>query len=102
MKKLVMTALALLLCVASAPYALNYIYLSDTELTVFNDRIPFESGDTIGGPVRTNDQFALTHRPVFYDHVIQSADSFLTEDWTKPSPSRSMASPPASPPTMFP
>ncbi|MBI5060367.1 T9SS type A sorting domain-containing protein [candidate division KSB1 bacterium] len=74
----------LLLSMASAPYALNYMYFSDTEVTVLNQRIPFETGDTLDGPIRTNEQFTLAHYPVFYGYVIQSADSFLTEGWTNP------------------
>ncbi|MBI5060366.1 T9SS type A sorting domain-containing protein [candidate division KSB1 bacterium] len=67
----------LFLAMASAPYALNYMYFSDTELTVFNGRIRSWHLDTLGGPIRTNDMFMMmTGVPSApCEYVIQSSDS---------------------------
>jgi hypothetical protein len=57
-------------------FALNYCYLTRNEVTVFNEQVKFQSGDTISGPVRSNSQIALMGQPIFNDFVITSAGSF--------------------------
>ena len=55
---------------ASLAYGLNYAYYTDHERTCFNDIIKFWSGDTLQGPVRSNDSIWVMESPVFYDYVI--------------------------------
>ncbi|MBU1984273.1 DUF4900 domain-containing protein, partial [bacterium] len=52
-----------------AAQALNYLWLSDEEMTVFGDRIKFWHGDTLDGPVHSNSQIAIMQDPAFFDHV---------------------------------
>jgi hypothetical protein len=67
----------LLLCtLVSLAHALNYMYFSDTELTRFGDRIMFWRGDTLDGPIRTNEMFSIMQDPVFDDFVISGASDF--------------------------
>jgi hypothetical protein len=67
----------LLAALVSMAYSLNYMVYSDTEQTRFGDRIKFWHGDTLcGGPIRTNDFFAIMQDPVFCDFVIASGGDF--------------------------
>jgi hypothetical protein len=68
-------AFALIFC--GLAFALNYHYFSDTELTRFGERVKFWHGDTLAGPVRSNDTIAIMQSPVFLDFVITSAPDFL-------------------------
>jgi len=54
----------------------DYMYLTDHELTIFNDRIKFWHGDTLWGRTHSNDQIAIMQDPVFYDVVSTSASDF--------------------------
>jgi hypothetical protein len=60
----------------SLAYGLNYMYLSHDEMTTFGERIKFMTGDTMDGPVHSNDQIAIMGSPVFYDIVSTTADDF--------------------------
>ncbi|MCX6601659.1 MAG: T9SS type A sorting domain-containing protein [bacterium] len=67
------------LCVVgfvSLAHGLNYMYFTDREVQVFGDRIKFWHGDTLGGPVRSNDTIAIMQDPRFYDYVITTAADF--------------------------
>jgi hypothetical protein len=70
--------LFLLLCTVfvGASKAITYMWFTDQELTVYGERIKFFSGDTLDGPVRSNDVIAIMGDPVFLDIVITSADDF--------------------------
>jgi hypothetical protein len=66
-------------CVAgfvSLAYGLNYMYFTDHEVTVFGERCKFWHGDTLNGPVRSNDTIAIMQDPAFYDYVITTAGDF--------------------------
>ena len=52
----------------------DYMYLSDKELTSFGDVIKFWHEDTLNGRVHSNDQIAIMENPVFYDQVTQASD----------------------------
>jgi hypothetical protein len=52
---------------------LNYFYFSDHECTPTGEYVRFWSGDTLWGPVRTNDTISIMGNPVFYDVVISCA-----------------------------
>jgi len=54
----------------------DYMYLTDHELTIFNDRIKFWHGDTLWGRTHSNDQIAIMQDPVFYDVVSTTAADF--------------------------
>ncbi|MFH1011890.1 MAG: hypothetical protein V1784_11740, partial [bacterium] len=54
----------------------DYMYLTDYEITVFNDRIKFWHGDTLWGRTHSNDQIAIMQDPVFYDVVSTTASDF--------------------------
>ena len=54
----------------------DYMYLTDHEITVFNDRIKFWHGDTLWGRTHSNDQIAIMQDPVFYDVVSTTASNF--------------------------
>ena len=65
---------SILLIVTSA-CAVDYMYLSDNETTVFGDRIRWWHEDTVGTAIRTNDCFAIMENPVFYGPVIQAGEN---------------------------
>ncbi len=54
----------------------DYMYLTDNEITSFNDRIKFWHGDTLWGRTHSNDQIAIMEDPVFYDIVSSTANDF--------------------------
>jgi hypothetical protein len=54
----------------------DYMYLTDHEITVFNDRIKFWHGDTLWGRTHSNEQIAIMQDPVFYDVVSSTASDF--------------------------
>jgi len=62
----------------------DYMYLTNCELTAFGDRIKFMSGDTLKGRVHSNDQIAIMGSPVFYEQVSTTADDFWR--WTGYAP----------------
>ncbi|MFZ5433006.1 MAG: T9SS type A sorting domain-containing protein, partial [Calditrichota bacterium] len=68
-----------LLCsiLTTTGYCINYMYFTETERTVFTDWIKFWHGDTLMGPVRSNDSIAIMQDPVFYDYVITSEPGFF-------------------------
>jgi hypothetical protein len=47
----------------------DYMYLTDCEITSFGDRIKFWNGDTLQGRVHSNSQIAIMQSPVFYEEV---------------------------------
>jgi hypothetical protein len=47
----------------------DYMYLSDEEMTSFGDRIKFWHGDTLQGRVHSNSEIAIMQDPVFYEEV---------------------------------
>jgi hypothetical protein len=63
---------ALMISLVSLAYGLNYMYFSDIETTTFGERIRFWHGDTLQGPVHSNDQIGIMQDPQFYDEVTQS------------------------------
>jgi hypothetical protein len=67
---------ALLALFVSLAYGLDYLYLTDEEMTSWGERIKFRHGDTLDGIVRSNSQIAIAQNPVFYDHVITTANDF--------------------------
>jgi hypothetical protein len=73
-----------LLCTVLASFAwgLNYMYFTEIERTRFGERIKFWHGDTLAGPVRSNDTLAIMEDPTFYDYVISSApDAIAPIGW---------------------
>ncbi|RPH94286.1 hypothetical protein EHM69_07765 [candidate division KSB1 bacterium] len=62
----------------------DYMYLSDQEMTHFNDRIKFWSGDTLQGRVHSNSQIAIQTRPVFLEQVSTTEDNFWLQDGANP------------------
>jgi hypothetical protein len=50
----------------------DYMYLSDIEITTFGDIIRFWHGDTLNGRVHSNWQIAIMNDPVFYEQVTQA------------------------------
>ncbi len=54
----------------------NYMYLTDSETTIFGEVIKFWSPDTLYGRVHSNDQIAIRERPVFYGPVSTTAGDF--------------------------
>ncbi|RPH94271.1 T9SS C-terminal target domain-containing protein [candidate division KSB1 bacterium] len=76
--------------VVSLAYGINYAYFSDRELTRFGDRIKFWSGDTLTGPIRSNDTIAIMGTPCFYDFFISSAGDY----WHTTNPDPQYSYPP--------
>ncbi|HEY3295598.1 MAG TPA: T9SS type A sorting domain-containing protein [bacterium] len=70
-QKLVFAVLIIVL--VSAAYGIQYMYISDCELTTFGDsplyRHPFTQGDTLMGPVHSNSLIAIYSSPQFYSLV---------------------------------
>lgn len=65
-----------IVALAGVAHSINYMYFSERERTVFGDWIKFWHGDTLDGPIRSNDTIAIMQDPVFYDYVISSAPCF--------------------------
>jgi hypothetical protein len=66
-------------CVAgfvSLAHGLNYMYFTDREVTVFGERLRFWGGDTLVGPVRSNDTMAVAQPLWLNDYFITSAPDF--------------------------
>jgi hypothetical protein len=55
----------------------DYMYLSDNELTRQGERISFWSWDTLQGRVHSNSEIAIMQSPVFYDQVSTTACDFF-------------------------
>ena len=53
-----------------------FMYLTDTETTIFGEVIKFWSPDTLFGRVHSNDQIAIMQHPVFYGLVTTCARDF--------------------------
>ena len=84
--KLLLTIVALVLIFGQAIHAMPltyYQYVTNFELTVFNDRIWFWSSDTLDGPVHSNDFIKIKHAPQFYGQVSTSQANFILD---QPSP----------------
>jgi hypothetical protein len=67
------------LCVVgfvSLAHGVNYMYFSAIEMTTFGDRIKWWQGDTLDGPMRSNDEIAIMQGPQFYDYVITTEGDF--------------------------
>ena len=62
----------------------QYLYFTNFETTVFNEKIKFQSGDTLWWDIYSNDQIAIMTSPVFYGDVYSTAANF----WygTNPNP----------------
>ena len=54
----------------------DYMYLTDEEMTNFGDRIKFFNGDTLQGRVHSNSEIAIMESPVFYEQVSTTEDGF--------------------------
>jgi len=54
-----------------------YMHLTNHEATLYYERVWFTTGDTMWGPVRSNDFIALKGSPAFMDYIITSKDRFL-------------------------
>jgi len=67
---------ALVIALVSLAYGINYMYLSDCEITRFGDRIKFWHGDTLYAQVHSNSQIAIEQDPVFYGQVSTTACNF--------------------------
>lgn len=61
----------------------QYLYFTNFETTVFNEKIKFQSGDTLWWDIHSNDQIAIMTSPVFYGDVFTTASNF----WYGSSPS---------------
>jgi hypothetical protein len=66
----------LVAALVGAASATNYLWLTDDETSRFGDRIMFFNGDTLDGPVHSNDTIAIMQSPVFYDVVSTTAPDF--------------------------
>jgi len=64
--------------------ALNYLWLTDEEMTVFGDRLSFWHGDTLDGPVHSNSQIAIMQDPGFFDRVSTTASDFWSNGGYNP------------------
>jgi len=64
--------IVLVVVLVGSVHGVNYMYLSQYEMTIFGDRIKFWHEDTCGGPVHSNSQIAIMENPVFYDLVTQA------------------------------
>ncbi len=62
---------------ATLGFALNYQYFSNDETTRLGGRINFWHGDTLTGPIRSNDTLSVVTFPVLYDYVISCASALL-------------------------
>lgn len=54
----------------------NYMYLSDVEVTTFNEIIWFWDGDTLYGRTHSNDYIGLKYSPYFYGPISTSQSEF--------------------------
>ncbi|MBU1983952.1 hypothetical protein KJ815_06030, partial [bacterium] len=77
----VLILVLIVVALAGAARPINYQYFSERERTVFGDWIKFWHGDTLCGPVRSNDTIAIMQDPVFYEYVITSAPDFWRPPW---------------------
>lgn len=66
----------IIISLVSISYALNYMQFTNTEVTVFNDRIKYWGSDSCAGPIRSNSEIAIMQSPVFSDYVITTAADF--------------------------
>jgi len=66
----------LIVALAGEASAINFMYFSENERTVFGDRIRFWHGDTLCGTVRSNDTIAVTMGPFFCEYFITSAPEY--------------------------
>jgi len=54
-----------------------YMYLTNYEMTMFDEIIWFYTDDTLHGRVHSNSQIGIKQRPVFYGPVSTCADDFI-------------------------
>ncbi len=71
----------LLIGIVGSVRALDFMYISDNEMTVFGDRIKFWHGDTLCGRVHSNSQIAIGACPMFCALVTTTADDFAGQWW---------------------
>jgi hypothetical protein len=62
--------------IAALLYAQPYLWLTNQEVTRFNDRIKFWHGDTLDGPVHSNGEIAIMQDPVFLGTVSTTEEDF--------------------------
>ena len=62
----------------------DYMYLSDDELTSRGERIKFWHGDTLQGRVHSNSQIAIMQDPVFYELVTSTECDFWLQGGAHP------------------
>ena len=61
-----------------------FMYLTNYETTIFEEKIKFFDGDTLWGRVHSNDQIAIMESPVFYERVSTCARTFWEGDGYNP------------------
>ena len=54
----------------------QYLYFTNFESTIFEEKIKFFNGDTLWWDVYSNDEIAIMQSPVFYSKVFTVADDF--------------------------
>src|SRR4030042_237252 len=57
-----------------------YQYITNFEVTRFDEIIWFWTYDSLYGPVRSNDYIGIKYRPHFFDHVYTSKETFLYDE----------------------
>ncbi|HEY3295602.1 MAG TPA: T9SS type A sorting domain-containing protein [bacterium] len=69
---------ALVISLVSLAYGLNYMYCTDSEVTVLGQRMHFSAMDSLMGPIRSNDCFGSNplQLPYNYDFLMMACDSF--------------------------
>ena len=75
--------MSILMLISSAS-AINYMYLSDTEETVFGDHIRWWGQDTLSAPIRTNGCFYFMQNPVISAPVLMGSDTCSDCDFHGP------------------
>ena len=64
--------LALLAVTICSVQGVPYHYMTEHEVTPLGERVRFFSGDSVWGPIRSNDSLHIMQRPYFNDYVITS------------------------------
>jgi hypothetical protein len=67
----------LLVLMTSLAHGLNYMYVTEQELTCFGDYIKFWHGDTCVGPVRSDSMIPIMQDPYFNDFVMTTEPRFM-------------------------
>jgi hypothetical protein len=68
--------IGLLGSMVSLAHAIGYLWFTNHERTRFGDYVLLFHGDTLNGPVRSNDTIAIYNDPIFYGRVITHAPDF--------------------------